>query len=241
MIRPNVRLSFGRREAELLLALAGPDGESRLREQGIDVLLDDATLVRELLKRGGVEAAPAPLIFYLLVRHALLERAVLDRQIADYTAAVLLEFGRLSRALPDGLLEVGSANGTFYLADVLEELERARGEREFLLRAHLGNLALWLAGVFPDHVTHRVQRRGAPPLSYYDELGAAGFRTAGRMEMALRLGMGDLFLKIADDFSHVRSALNGLSDALFFPAPGDSVERLLREVSDRFQRGEERG
>lgn len=239
MIQPNVRVSFGRREAELLLAVAGPGGEARLRERGIDSLLDDAGLVRELLKRGGIDAAPAPLVFYLLVRHALLERAILDRQIADYTAAVLLEFGRLSSTLPESLLAVGSANGTFYLADVLAELERARGEREFLLRAHLGNLALWLAGVFPDHVTHRVQRRGAPPLSYYDELGAAGFRSAGRMHLAIEHGMGDLFLRIADQFSSVRSALNGLSDALFFPAPSDSVERLLREVTDRVQRADE--
>jgi hypothetical protein len=236
VIRPNVRVSFGRREAELLLALAGPEGEERLRERGIDALLDDAVLVRTLLARQGVDAAPAPLVFYLLVRHALLEREVLDRQIADYTAAVLLEFGRLSRTLADSVLDVGAANNTFYLADVLEELDRARGEREFELRAHLGNLALWLAGVFPDHVTYRVQRRGAPPLSYYDELGAAGFRGAARMQLAIKHGLGDLFLQISDRFSDVRSALNGLSDALFFPSSRTPVERLLREVSDGFTR-----
>jgi hypothetical protein len=235
MIRPNVRASFGRREAELLIALAGPGGEERLRERGIDVLLDDAALVRRLLQRGGVETAPAPLVFYLLVRHALLEREIHDRQLADYTAAVLLEFGRIGRApsapvgepLPD----------THYLADILLELERARGEREFQLRAHLGNLALWLAGIFPDFITHRVQRRGAPPISYYDALGASGFRSAAGMDIALRHGLGDLFLSFSDQFSNVRTALNGLSDALFFPHPRDTVERVLREVSDRFHRG----
>lgn len=236
MIRPNVRVSFGRREAELLLALAGPRGEERLREGGIDALLDDAALVRALLQRQGLDAAPAPLVFYLLVRHALLEREVLDMQIADYTAAVLLEFGRLSRNIPESVITVGSANGTFYLADVLAELDLARGEREFELRAHLGNLALWLAGVFPDHVTHRVQRRGAPPLSYFDEMGAAGFRGAARMQMAIEHGLGDLFLQISDRFYDVRSALNGLSDALFFPAPKDPIERVLREVSEGFAR-----
>jgi hypothetical protein len=237
VIRPNVRVSFGRREAELLLALAGPGGEARLRERGIDALLDDATLVRALLQRQGVDSAPAPLVFYLLVRHALLEREVLEMQIADYTAAVLLEFGRISQSLPDDAREVGAARSTFYLTDVLGELERARGEREFELRAHLGNLALWLAGIFPDHVTHRVQRRGAPPLSYYDALGASGFRSAAGMQMAVQHGLGDLFLQISDRFSDVRSALNGLSDALFFPASGDPVERVLREVGDRFERG----
>ncbi len=236
MIRPNVRASFGRGEAELLLALAGPGGEGRLRENGIDGLLDDTAVVRALLKREGIDAAPAPLVFYLLVRHALLEREVLDRQIADYTAAVLLEFGRITSSLPESMHLVGSANGTFYLTDVIMEMERARGEREFELQAHLGNLSLWLAGVFPDHITHRVQRRGAPPLSYYDGLGAAGFRGAARMQLAITHGLGDLFLQISDRFSDVRSALNGLSDVLFFPTPRNGVERVLRVVSEDFSR-----
>ena len=237
MIRPNVRASFGRREAEILISLAGTGGERRLREQGIDALLDDAGLVRALLRRGGIMAAPAPLVFYLLVRHALLEREVHDRQLADYTAALLLEFGRLTRPAPEEEDDEGPLPRSIYLVDILTELERARGEREFRLRAHLGNLALWLAGVFPDHITHRVQRRGAPPLAYYDELGAAGFRSAAGMELAIRYGMGDLFLRVSNEFTSVRSALNGLSDALFFPHPADAVERVLREVSDRFRRG----
>ena len=231
MILPNVRASFGRPEAEFLISLAGIEGERRLRERGIDALLDDTALVRALLRRGGVETAPAPLVFYLLVRHALLEREIIDRQLADYTAAVLLQFGRLGRA-PQG----EDLPTTLYLVDILTELERARGEREFELRAHLGNLALWLGGIFPDHIAHRVQRRGAPPLSYYDEMGAAGFRGAAGMQMALQYGVGDLFVRFADQFTEVRSALNGLSDALFFPQPTDAIERVLREVSDRFHR-----
>jgi hypothetical protein len=232
MILPNVRASFGRREAEFLISLAGSEGERRLRERGIDALLDDAALVRALLRRRGVDTAPAPLVFYLLVRHALLEREILDRRLADYTAAVLLEFGRVGRSpqsedpLPTSL----------YLADILTELQQARGEREFELRAHLGNLALWLGGVFPDHISHRVKRRAAPPLAYYDEMGAAGFRSAAGMRMALQHGLGDLFLRFADEFTEVRSALNGLSDALFFPQPTDAIERVLREVSDSFRR-----
>lgn len=242
MIHPNVRASFGRPEAELLLALAGPTGETRLREEGIDALLDDVEVVRAFLQRGAVSSVPAPLAFYLLVRHALLARELVDRQLADYTAAVLLEFGNLSRGGNAGravasVAHVGNAPGeAICLADVLVELERARGEQEFLLRVQLGNLALWMAGVFPDHITHRVQRRGAPPLSYYDQMGAAGFRAAAGMHLALRHGLGDLFLLIADRFADVRSALNGLSDSLFFPQPADAVERLLREVTDGFAR-----
>ncbi|HEX2095127.1 MAG TPA: hypothetical protein VHG28_22195 [Longimicrobiaceae bacterium] len=238
MIRPNVRASFGRREAEFLLALAGPGGEERLREEGLDALLDDPRLLRSFLQRGGISLAPAPLVFYLLVRHALLERELADRQLADYTAALLLEFGNAGRA---HRVDRDGDDHFRYLADILLELERARGEREFQLRMHLGNFALWLAGVFPDHITHRVRRRGAPPLSYYDEMGAIGFRTAAGMDLAFRHGMGDLFLRFADEFSTVRGALNTLSDVLFFPHPGDAVERLLREVTDSFEWSLRRG
>lgn len=231
MIRPNLRASFGRREAELLLSLAGPGGEQRLREEGLDALLDDAGLVRALLQRRGPDAVPARLVFYLLVRHALLAREIADRQLADYTAALLLEFSHSERAFR---IEAGDAQRFFYLADIVAELERARGEREFRLRVHLGNFALWLAGVFPDHVTQRVQRRGAPPLSYYDALGAEGFRSAARMAPARQHGLGEVFTRAADDFSRLRAALNSLSDALFFPRPADPTERVLREVSERF-------
>jgi hypothetical protein len=90
--------------------------------------------------------------------------------------------------------------------------------------------------VFPDYIAHRVQRRGAPPMSYYDEMGAAGFRMAAGSDLALRHGVGDLFLRAADRFRDVRSALNSLSDTLFFPQSQDAIERLLRQVSDDFQR-----
>lgn len=233
MIKPNVRASFGRREAELLVALAGPGGEARLREQGLDTLLDDAAVLRGLVRGGRVSTAPAPLVFYVTVRHALLQREIHDRQLADYTAAVLLEFAMAGRA---HRVDGGEGEPFYYLADILAALQQARGEREFLLRVHLGNFALWLGGIFPDFVTSRVQRRGAPPLSYYDELGAAGFRMAAGSGLALRHGMGDVLVNAAERFRDVRGALNSLSDTLFFPYSRDAVERLLRQVSDDFER-----
>ena len=238
MIKPNVRASFGRREAEMLVSLVGPGGEARLREQGLDALLDEPAVLRALVRGERISTAPAPLVFYVMVRHALMQREIHDRQLADYTAAVLLEFAMAGKA---HRVDGGEGEPFFYLADILAALERARGEREFLLRVHLGNFALWLAGVFPDHITHRVQRRGAPPLSYYDEMGAIGFRTAAATDVALRQGMGDLLLRFSDEFSNVRAALNTLSDALFFPQPRDGVERVLREVTDSFERGLRRG
>ena len=231
MIKPNVRASFGRREAELLLSITGPRGERRLREEGFDALLDDAEVLRALVRGGGVSRAPAPLVFYLLVRHALLQREVADRQVADYIAAILLEFGMAGRA---HAVDGGEGEPFHYLADIMAALERARGEREFLLRVHLGNFALWLAGLFPDFITTRVRRRGAPPLSYYEEMGALGYRSAAGSDLAMRHGVGDVLLRVAEQFRDVRVALNSLSDSVLFPRPGDPVERLLRQAQDDF-------
>jgi hypothetical protein len=238
MIKPNVRASFGRREAELLLSIAGPRGEQRLREEGFDALLDDADVLRTLVRGGRISSAPAPLVFYLLVRHALLQREIADRQVADYIAGILLEFGMAGRA---HAVDGGEGEPFHYLADILAALERARGEREFLLRVHLGNFALWLAGIFPDFITRRVQRRGAPPLSYYEEMGALGFRSAAANEMALRHGLGEVLLNVAEQFRDVRVALNSLSDTVFFPRTGDPVDRLLRQVQDGFDAAARRG
>ena len=104
------------------------------------------------------------------------------------------------------------------------------------VHAYDDSAPLWLGGVYPDYITHRVQRRGAPPLSYYDALGAAGFRMAAGSDLALRHGLGEVLLGAADRFQDVRGALNSLSDTLFFPQSTDVIERLLRQVSDDFRR-----
>ena len=48
------------------------------------------------------------------------------------------------------------------------------------MRAHLGNYALWLSGLFPDYIEARHWRRGAPDLDYYEEMGRRGSRSLRR-------------------------------------------------------------
>ncbi len=105
MILPNVRASFGRAEATFVLGLltagdsdARERAEDRLREEGFDALLDDPRTLNAVLSSGGLDSAPARLVFYVLVRHVLLENGIQDRLIADYLASLLLEFGRGDRA-----------------------------------------------------------------------------------------------------------------------------------------------
>jgi hypothetical protein len=239
MILPNVRASFGREEAGFLLGLTagGDEGarrreEERLREEGIDAILDDPRTLNAVLASGGISTAPAPLVFYLLVRHALLEDGINNPVIADYLAALLLEFGRGDRARRP----TDDADGREYdyLADLVEAIESATGHDAFLLRAHLGNFALWLSGLFPDYITARVERRGAPGIRYYEEMGATGYRLAADTVDAENWGLDHLYRTFADNFPALRIALNRIADRHLFPMRGDPIDRLLRQIADRF-------
>ncbi len=233
MILPNVRASFGRAEAGAVIGLlSAGDGKTRerlldrLRDEGFDGLLDDPRTLNAALT--GRTDLGQPLLFYLLVRHAMLEAGIDDRTLADYIAAVLIAFGHADRALriaddhPDRFL---------YLVDLVAAADSPDGRQRFLVRAHLGNYALWLSGIFPDHVTARVQRRGAPGIDYFEALGASGYRLAADTDLAVRHGLDDLLRTAADAFPELRVALNRISDRYLFPNPG-SIERLLRQVSD---------
>ncbi len=239
MILPNVRASFGRAEAGFLLGItAGNDRnarrreEERLHEEGIDAILDDPRTLNAVLASGGISTAPAPLVFYILVRHALLEDGITNPVIADYLAALLLEFGRGERARRP--TDDADARAYDYLADIVEALDSASGRQAFLLRAHLGNFALWLSGVFPDRITARVERRGAPGIRYYEAMGATGYRLAADTADAENWGLDRLYQTFADNFPVLRVALNRIADRHLFPTRGDPIDRLLRQIADRF-------
>src|SRR6266581_2740771 len=100
MILANVR---GRLRAQdfLLVALALAHGdtarraryERQLLEEGPDELLDEPGLLAALLALRTL-MVPSPALFtYVAVRHTLRAAGVDDRALADYLAALLLEFG----------------------------------------------------------------------------------------------------------------------------------------------------
>ena len=104
-------------------------------------------------------------------------------------------------------------------------------KRAFLVRVHLGNQALWIAGLFPDYVEQRKWRRGGPDLGYFEELGKRGFELAAEHRIASQYGMADVYAAVAARFGLLRVALNTLSDTLLFPNV-NTPERLMRQVED---------
>ena len=234
MILPTIRASFGRRDALHLVELLGRQDEelreaarARLEDQGVDSLLDDPRVLNALLTDPEVNAPPA-LIFYVLVRQALLEGGIDSALTADFVASVVLAFGRAGRAY-----RISDSDGEefHYLVDMVVKLGEAEERRAFLLRTHLGNYSLWLAGLFPDFLEARMRRKGGPPIEYYERMGITGYRLAADSPEAGRMGVEGLYREVSADFSGVRAALNRLSDRYLWPTGGDPVARLLREVS----------
>lgn len=235
MILANVRESLTRDDAQLavnLLSRAGvgrpDDAEDRLRHEGIDAVLDDPRLLGALVQHPLGGRASLRLFCYVVVRHALRTMGEEDRSLADYVAAVLIHFGLRDRAT-----RVGESDDEQYdtLAALLEDAEGADPRRAFLVRAHLGNYALWLSGIFPDYIEHRKWRRGGPTLDYYEEMGRRGYRMAADHRLAQHYGLAPLYLVASERFDRLRVALNHISDTLLFPG-NTSPDRLMRQVRD---------
>ena len=235
MIVANVRASLGREDAQLalrLLARRSPSdlesAEAQLRDNGIDALLDDPRLLGALLEDPLGARASLPLFSYVVMRHALKQVGETDRVLADYTAAILLHFGLRDRAA-----RVGEADDEEYdtLAALLDAADGPDARRNFLVRAHLGNYALWLSGLFPDWIEHRRWRRGGPDIDYYEDLGRRGFQLAADHRLAHEHGLSALYQEAAQRFGRLRMALNVVSDSLLFPHH-HTPERLMRQVRD---------
>ncbi|HTR78109.1 MAG TPA: hypothetical protein VMH39_08360, partial [Gemmatimonadaceae bacterium] len=91
--------------------------------------------------------------------------------------------------------------------------------------------ALWLSGLFPDHIEQRHWRRGGPDMEYFEEMGRQGFRLAADHRLAEQYGLSSLYATAAEHFGLLRGALNQVSDSLLFPNIS-TPERLMRQVRD---------
>jgi hypothetical protein len=235
MILANVRARLRGSDVRLVLvALARQDpgararAEHRLKTEGPDGLLDEPGLLEALRAIRSLVVPSAALFAYVAVRHTLLAAGVNDRPLADYLAALVLEFGRQDRATRPGRVDDQTYH---YLVEIVNDLGRdeATTERRFQLQVHLGNYSLWLAGLFPDFIAGRRRLRGGPDLPYYDALGRRGFEMAATHRLAERYGVADIYRAAAERFPRVRQALNRLSDRLLFPN-ALTADRVLRSL-----------
>ena len=232
MIQPNCRIQFAAEDIEFILSVLGRKlgtAECLVKlladEESRDLILDDEALFHALLERRGCLRVTSRFYFYILVRHVFRRSDIQNRTVADYVAEVLAEFSSAERSrcvLP------GQNNPLDYFFEMLTALQKADDRTSFLIRVHMGNHSLFLAGVFPDRIRFRAEARGFPDLKYYEGLGRANYRMASDHRLARRLAMEKVLNTLADRFETTRMALNDISDRLFsISEPSYSLESLL--------------
>ena len=208
MIAADARSRITPQDLELLGSCLG--GGSPAGPDGLDHVLDRREVARFLL--AATLPGPSPsLLFYVLVRHALVDVGVENPMVADYFAAVVREFGIRHRATR---IDDFDDHDHHYLVDILADRAHANRDRQFKVCVHLGNYALWLSGIFPEWIAARRLRRGGPDLTYYETLGGQGFAEASGHHLAERTGLEEI-LRIAAERAHeIRVALNRVSEQL---------------------------
>jgi hypothetical protein len=235
MILADTRHRLTRDDAQLAVRLLATECgteietiEARIADEGIDAVLDDPRLPAALLRQPRGAHASFTLFAYVMVRHALRRAGENDRGLADYVSAIVLNFGVRDRAY-----RIAATDDEVYAAivELCTALDDPDARRSFLVRTHLGNYALWLSGIFPDYIEQRRWRRGGPDLEYYEEMGRRGFQLAADHRLAEEHGLATLYSSAAERFGVLRTALNAVSDSLFFPAV-QTPERLMRQVRD---------
>jgi hypothetical protein len=220
MIRANCRDRF---TAEDFLFIVKILGKSRadavsltalLSDQDTrDSILDHDLLFQAILSETAHLSISPQLYFYVLTRHVLKESGLPDRCLCDYIASLLETFSRTARLKSPVAPAGSSAQPIQYLSDMMLALRNASPAQTFLIRAHTGNYSLFLSGIFPGTVQRRSER-GAPDISFYEDLGRMNFKVVAGHSFARTAELQDIYNALAEHFHDVRLALNRLSDSL---------------------------
>lgn len=211
----------GEKEATIFKLLA--DAEMR------DALLDHPRLLERLTELRQTTSISPFLYFYVLVRHTLREFRIDDRAVADYTASLLAEFGKGNRM---HRVDAHATQEYKYLVDLVADLLNANSEQTFYLQSHLGNYALFLTGIFPDHVYHRAKYHPpSPDFNYYEQVGSANYQRASQHDIAEKFQLTDILEVLGRQFRPVRLALNQVADSfLHLDHKTGATDRVLRRL-----------
>ncbi|MHA3771407.1 hypothetical protein ACXR0O_07710 [Verrucomicrobiota bacterium sgz303538] len=175
-----------------------------------DAILDNPRLFHTMLEAGVPLSISPQLYFYILTRHVLKETGLNDRSLSDYVASLLETFSHTARMRSPA---DGRETPIQYLSDMLVALRNASPHQSFLIRAHIGNYALFITGIFRETVQSRSQR-GAPDLAFYEEVGRSNYKAVAQHRFAQSWDLTNVYDSLAESFRDVRIALNRLADSL---------------------------
>jgi hypothetical protein len=232
VIQPNCRVQFTAADIDFIVSnlerkTGDVDCVTRLLSDpdSRDAILDDERLFRALLENRGCLTVSSHFYFYILVRNVLKRTGIEDRVVADYIAEILSEYSNIERTQ---CRVHGQPEPLNYFFEMLLALQRGDDRNNFELRAHIGNHALFITGMFPDRIRVRAEKRGFPDFRYFEGVGQSSFRIASDHRLAERYELAAVFDTLADRFSTARLALNDLSERLLSWEDGRFEVPLLK-------------
>ncbi len=138
-----------------------------------------------------------------------------ERKVVFYLANLLSPFVRADRVLR---VQPQEKDTYAYIIDLIAESLQADSNRQFLIHSHIGNYALFLAGIFPRWITHRHRYKHRPQnLRSYADFGSGYFQQAAAHRLAREYRLDGVFMRLAMLFDRYRLILNQLSDDYLQP------------------------
>ena len=153
-----------------------------------------------ILRNSIPEDHPVRLVFHELTERGMGELQLRDKDTIDYVANLLIEFIH-----PDNLYRIEDDQGR-RLKHVSDILDQANREMSSNLRRecyrHLGDLALFNLGLFPESLTYG--RQMVSP-SFYAAQGRRSYTIVAEMEQP---DVMDVFRKLSEHFTECVAGLN---------------------------------
>ncbi len=215
MIQANCRSRFTAEDFSYIVRTLAKSGQSAKSEISLVELLTDQEArdcildhdrLRDSILSGVENLSISPhLYFYVLTRAVLKDTALGDRALADYVASLLAAFSHSSQ------MESPTGGGVTYLSDLMLALRQANDHQTFQIRAHVGNYSLFISGILHENVRRRCER-GAPDVSFYEEMGSSSYKAAAEHRVARHCDLTPIYRDLAARFHDVRLALNRLAD-----------------------------
>jgi hypothetical protein len=179
----------------------------------VDSMLD-ANYVYEALQAASRIDLPVTLRFYfeVMLRHELRvgPRTPAEQRALHYLAHLLELFSRIERIQRVAPEDSAACE---YFVDLLREAAEAAGPRVFMVQAHIGNYAIYIAGTQAAWVEFRRRYRGRPVnLEYYCALGAHHYFQASCDRLAYQFKLRPVYQELANRFEYYRGGLQRMAE-----------------------------
>ncbi len=207
-------------DVEFILQSLDPQGTQHheieqllLDENSRNAVLDHPVILQNLLEHTGCIPVSLWLYFYVLSRHCLLQKGLLDPALSDYLGHLLCQYSR-TLAFGKKSTDEGSRNLFPYVSDLLAEIKTNSALTSLRKRIELGDLMLFICGIFFDVIEKRRMQWAAPSMDFYESIGAAQYRIVAEDRLMRDSAKAQLFREMAEVFHELRLALNDMAERI---------------------------